>query len=159
MVCSSYISVSWWRHQMETFAVLLAICAGNSPVSGEFPAQRPVTQSFDVFFDLRLNERLSKQSLGWWFETPSHPLWRQNNDTFSTNQNFDSQRCPISHLNTLRPRQNCRHFTDDIFKCIFLNENVWISLKISLPFVPKFRINNIPALVIIMAWCQPGDKP
>ena len=46
---------SWWRHQMETFSALLAICAGNSPVIGEFPAQRPVTRSFDVFFDLRLN--------------------------------------------------------------------------------------------------------
>ena len=48
---------------METFSALLAICAGNSPVTREFPAQRPVTQSFDVFFDLRLNKRLSKQ---WW---------------------------------------------------------------------------------------------
>ena len=48
---------SWWRHQMETFSVLLAICAGNSPVPGEFPTQRPVTRSFDVFFDLRLNKR------------------------------------------------------------------------------------------------------
>ena len=46
---------SWWRHQMETFSTLLAICAGNSPVTGEFSTQRPVTQSFDVFFDLRLN--------------------------------------------------------------------------------------------------------
>ena len=44
---------------------------GNSPVAGEFPAQRPVTRSFDVFFDLRLNKRLGKQSWGWWFETPS----------------------------------------------------------------------------------------
>ena len=49
---------------MEAFSTLLAICAGNSPVPGEFPAQRPVTQSFDVFFDLCLNERLSKQSWG-----------------------------------------------------------------------------------------------
>ena len=48
----------WWRHPMETFSALLAICAGNSPVPGEFPAQRPVTRSFDVFFDLRLNKRL-----------------------------------------------------------------------------------------------------
>ena len=52
----------WWRHQMETFSALLAICAGNSPVTGEFHAQRPVTRSFDVFFDLRLHKRLSKQS-------------------------------------------------------------------------------------------------
>ena len=65
---------------METFSMLLAICAGNSPGTGEFPAQRPVTQSFDVFFDLRLNKRLSKQSWGWWFETPSRPLWRHRND-------------------------------------------------------------------------------
>ena len=59
----------WWRHQMETVSPLLAICAGNSSVTDEFPAQRPVTRSFDVFFDLRLNKRLSKQSWGWWFET------------------------------------------------------------------------------------------
>ena len=65
---------------METFSALLAICAGNSPASGEFPAQRPVTRSFDVFFDLSLNKRLRKQSWGWWFETLSHPLWRHCND-------------------------------------------------------------------------------
>ena len=53
--------------------------AGISPVPGEFHAQRPVTQSFDVFFDLRLNKRLSKQPWGWWFETPSWSLWRQCN--------------------------------------------------------------------------------
>ena len=74
------ISPSWWRHQMETFSALLAICAGNSPVPGEFPAQRPVTRSFAVFFDLRANKRLSKQWRGWWFETPSRPLWRHCND-------------------------------------------------------------------------------
>ena len=57
---------------METFSALLAICAGNSPVPGEFPTKRPVTRNFDVFFDLRPNKLLSKQSWGWWFETPSH---------------------------------------------------------------------------------------
>ena len=56
-------------------------CAGNSPVTGEFPTQRLVTRSFDVFFDLRLNKSLSKQSWGWWFETSSRPLWRHCNDT------------------------------------------------------------------------------
>ena len=69
----------WWRHQMEIFSASLAICAGNSPVPGEFPTQRPVTRSFDVFFDLRLNKQLSKQSWGWWFETLSGSLWRQCN--------------------------------------------------------------------------------
>ena len=62
-------------------------------------------------------------------------------------------------LNALRPRQNGRHFPCDIFKCIFFSENVWISLNISLRFVPNGPINNIPALVQIMAWCRPGDKP
>ena len=60
---------------------------------------------------------------------------------------------------TLKPRQNGRHFADDIFKWIFLNENVWIPIKFSVKFVPQGPINNIPALVQIMAWCRPGDKP
>ena len=62
-------------------------------------------------------------------------------------------------FNTLRSRQNGRHFADDIFKYIFLNQNVWIPNKISLKFVPKGQINNIPALVQIIPWCRPGDKP
>ena len=62
-------------------------------------------------------------------------------------------------FNTLRPSRNRRHFADDIFKCIFLNENVLISIKISLKYIPKGPINNIPALVQIMAWGRPGDKP
>ena len=62
-------------------------------------------------------------------------------------------------INTLRPRKNERHFADDIFKCIFVNENVWIPIKISMKFVPKGPINNIPALVQIMAWRCQGDKP
>ena len=68
-------SYPWWRPQMKTFSALLAICVGNSPVSGEFPAQRPVTWSFDVFFDLHLDGHL----WGWWLEIPSCPLWRQSN--------------------------------------------------------------------------------
>ena len=62
-------------------------------------------------------------------------------------------------LNTLRLGQNGRHFPDDIFKCIFLNENQWISIKMPLKFVPNVWISNIPALIQIMAWCRPGDKP
>ena len=65
----------------------------------------------------------------------------------------------MTSFNTLRPRQNGQHFADNILKCIFLNENVWIPVKISLNVVPKGPINNIPALVQIMAWRCPGDKP
>ena len=66
---------------------------------------------------------------------------------------------PYGSINTLRPRQNGRYFADDIFKCIFLIQNVWIPIKISLTFVPKGLINNISAMVQIMAWRRPGDKP
>ena len=79
--CASHSSrcnrVSCWHHQMETFSALRAIC--------EFPAHRPVTQSFDVFFDLRPNKRLSKQSWGWWFETPFRPPQRYHNDEINQN--------------------------------------------------------------------------
>ena len=78
--CTSLIQHTRWRHQMETFSALLALCAGISPVTGEFPSQRPVTRSFDVFCVLLLNKRLSKQSWGWWFETPSRSLWRHSNE-------------------------------------------------------------------------------
>ena len=93
---------------------LPAICAGNSPLTGEFPAQRPVTRSFDVFFDLRLNKRLSKQSWGWWFETPSRSLWRQSNGADVCSNQW--HRC-----NKLSSEQNGRYFADP-FSGILLRE-------------------------------------
>ena len=109
---------TWWRHQMETFSALLAICAGTSPASGEFPTQKPVTRSFDVFFDLCLNKCLRKQSWGWWFETLSRPLWRHCNEyqtssgtshivlqwmnlcSRNTASGFSSNRCSVSGSST-----------------------------------------------------------
>ena len=67
--------------------------------------------------------------------------------------------CPITWFNTLRPRQHGRYFPDDSFRCIFLSENIWIAINISLSFVPKGPIDNIPSLVQIMAWRRSGDKP
>ena len=64
---------AWWRHRMGTFSALLALCSRNSPVTGEFPAQRPVIRSFDVFF---LNQQLSKRWTRRWFESPLPSLWR-----------------------------------------------------------------------------------
>ena len=66
-----------WKHFPRYWPFVRGI--HRSPVPGEFPTQRPMTRSFDVFFDLRLNKRLSKQSWGWWFETLSRPLWRHRN--------------------------------------------------------------------------------
>ena len=106
----------WWRHQMETFSALLAICAANSPVPGEFPAQRPVTRIFGVFFDLRLNKRLRKQSWGCWFETLSRPLWRQRN----VGALFDIAKTKAVMAVFLAHWPNCNH------EC--LNETgVWMS--------------------------------
>ena len=74
---------NWCKIMMTSWngniSALLALCAVNSPVTDEFPSQRPVTRSFDVFFYLRLNKQLSKQSRRRWFETPLHPLWRHCN--------------------------------------------------------------------------------
>ena len=79
----SYIPPCTIFHMMTslngTFSALPAFCAGNSPVTGKVPSQRPMTRSIDVFFDMRLNKRLSKQSWGWWFETPSGWLWLWRN--------------------------------------------------------------------------------
>ena len=105
---------AWWRHQMEIFSALLAICAGNSPVPGEFPTQRPVTRSFDVFFDVHPNKRLSKQWWGWWFETPSCPLWRHRNGVSDVVASPDrcqcllpcSRRTPYCHRCCPRLRHN-----------------------------------------------------
>ena len=72
--------ITWWRHQMEKLSALLTLCAGNSPVTGEFPAKRPVTRSFDISFDLHQIKRLSKHLRGWWCKTLSRPLWRHCNE-------------------------------------------------------------------------------
>ena len=72
---SIYIYIKcWWRHQLETYSALLALCAGNIPVTGEFSSQRSVTRSFEVFFDPHSIKRLSKQSRCRWFGTPSRSL-------------------------------------------------------------------------------------
>ena len=100
-------------------------------------------------------------SLWYWMSN-----WSGNNEPSSSKRD-DTERWPgtgsivkisCKVFNTLRPIQNWRHFPDDMFKCIFLNENVWISIEISLKFFPTGPVNNIPAMVQIMAWRRPGDK-
>ena len=146
---------------METFSALLAICVGNLPVPGEFPAQRPVTRSFDVFFDLRLNKRLGKQSWGWWFETLSRPLWRHpNHNAILRHHGAVSQVCMFCKFNTMGQRQNGCHFaTDDILTFVFLYENCRSFIQTSLQFVPKGLIYNKPAFVQKNVWRRSGNKP
>ena len=128
---SWYHGDSWWRHQMETFSALLAICAGNSPVPGEFPTQRPVTRSF-VFFDLRLNKRLSKQSWGWWLETISRPLWRHRNviNTLSTDVKTHMQQ-----THELLSRKQLLQFT-------FLTRmHQYVAIRLSLTHYPTIQFS------------------
>ena len=118
-------TATWWRHQMEAFFALLALCAGNSPVTGEFPSQRPVKRSFDVFFYLPQNKRLSKQSRRRWFETLSRSLWCHCNDLFIFTRFTDISAWlegtgPISPQCSWIWWQNKKTHQSDWFHCVFL---------------------------------------
>ena len=89
MQTNSWLMITSHNNMMTSsygniFRFTYPLCYWNSPVTGEFPTQRSVTRSFDIFYDLLLNKRLSKQSWGWWFETPSRLLWRHCNEPAHT---------------------------------------------------------------------------
>ena len=105
----------------------------------------------------RVKRTIRHHWFGWWLGTEQAKSHYLNQSWLSLLTHVCTIRSQC--VNTSRPRQNGRHFPDDIFKYIFLNENVWISLKVSLKFVPKIPINNISVLVQIMVWRRPGDKP
>ena len=154
--------LEWWRHQMETFSALLAICAENSPVPGEFPAQRPVTRNFGVFLDLRPNKRLSKQSWGWWFETPSHPLWRHRNGIdcyYTTTQHSKSRNLRV----TLWPLGVVGHFEIVILKHILFISGSIICYEIAPIWMAEDPTDQKPSKPIpepmltqikVAIWCQ-----
>ena len=138
----------WWRHQMEAFSALLAICAGNSPVPGEFLTQRPVTQSFDAFFDLRPNKQLSKQWWSWWFETPSWSLWRHRNGLNVFQNMFKDYhsacRCPWKHQRRQALR---RHSTDCKVKTSFVS----CSINNFSIFEQKKDRQNLAYVIVILS--------
>ena len=117
------IGFKWWCYQMEIFSALLAVCEGNSPVTSKFPSQRPGTLSFGVFFDLRLNKRLSKQSRCWKFEMPSHPLWRHCNDMIIAG--IILHRAPANK----RQLYNVTSLAEPIHRMIFIDAT--LSLRVS----------------------------
>ena len=94
------LCITWWRHEMETFSALLAICADNSQVTGVFPTQRPISQSSEVFLALCMNKRLNKEWWGWWFEKLSRPFWRHCNgiSTSSMRQYIAESHCLALHI-------------------------------------------------------------
>ena len=137
---------------MDTLSALLALCEGYLPVTRGFPSQRPRNDELWYFLLLAWITYLTNSQVADWY------LNRSLQKKLGFYQIEEEFRLHFADINTLRPRQNGRHFADDIFKCILLNENVWIPNKISMKFVPKGPINNIPSLVQIMAWRRPGDK-
>ena len=124
----------WWRHQMETFSAPLAICARNSSATGEFPSQMPVTQSFDVFLDLRPNKRLSKLP---WFETPSGSVWRQRNDQFFLLICFSPHELMlVKALSTHRGWEKMAAISQAIFSSLFSCMKIfvfWLQYRWELP--------------------------
>ena len=144
---------------METFSALLAICAGNSPVTGEYHAQRPVTWSFDVFFDLRLNKRMSKQSWGWCFDTLSRPLWRHSNGNIFMNLFIRTDRvlrnCNCSHVTSnqiisqiflgkiIVPESKYEYYQPPCWKC-----TAHLSLLCEAPMFASAVISNIQFKII-----------
>ena len=117
--CALLALSSWWRHQTETFSVLLALCVGNLLDTGDSPSQRPVTRGFDVFFDLRLNKRFNKQPGGWWFETPSCSVWRHCNvgNKGQLSENICMTNATMSRSN----RRAAFYFVNIQFECLNLS--------------------------------------
>ena len=121
---------------MKTFFALLALCAGNLPVTGEFPSQRPVTRRFDVFIDQRLNKRLSRQLRRRWFETPSRSLWRHCNEFYKYSSNS-------SRLLLRGALQTIYIFIKDLrqhLPCIYINtdtNHMFIGLNFNVPVLLK----------------------
>ena len=113
--------------------------------------------------DIPIISRLGQQYWSQRFITTAHDMWSffdESTDFFQCcAQSGIWKKDEAASLNSLRPRQNGCHFADNTFKHIFLNENVCISIEISLKFVLKGPMNNMAAMVQIMAWRRPGDKP
>ena len=170
-----FVAQLWWRHQMETFCALQAICAGYSPVTGEFPAQRPVTRNFDVFFNLRLNKRLSKQSWGWWFETPSCSLWRHCNDValhfYRIRVKIGSSECTkkvrswfpskniMFSINTILHLLNCSFkenyfWYSDLMICIFVRNVHCLLITFGLWPYKTFQLSQKTITVVPSHECQ-----
>ena len=156
---------AWRRHQMGTFSVLLVICAGNSSVAAEFPAQRLVTWSFDVFFDLRLNKRLSKQSLGWWCETLSRPLWRHCNGSeyqwpcrwlcrwrFYYMCMYHHQLNTVFNPRPLRPKGYCRHLRLSVCPSVCLSVPIILVNTITQSVYPISPPNLLDGFNVALSW-------
>ena len=149
-ITNDSIWTTWWYDLMETLSALLALCAGNSPVPGEFLAQRPVTRSSDIFYDLRLIKRLSKQYWSWWFETPSRPLWRHSNE-------LHTDKVAICDCHNLWPCRVSQFMTqsvaicDNVKICILTTHIYSISKNILFIRLPYTNVRLIYRICLVTA--------
>ena len=146
---------------METFSAWLAICARNSPVTSEFPSQRPVTRGFDVFFDLCLNKQLSTQSWGLWFKTPSSSLLRNCND-FEYYQAMWLYKWLLCHpqwwcsLDTTRSEQIIMYCSgiNGYFKILtHFNNSVFGKIKTLITFSDTLRLRTVSKITSLNEHC------
>ena len=153
-------------------------CVGNSPFTNEFPSQRPVPRSFDVFFDLRLNKRLSERSWGWWIDTPSCSLWRHRNVT-KTRDRDKTGSCTLmwdgcnkyasrawitacilhclvgcNLLNSLAPEAFDYSLRFVNFKLISMMNILSIFCEIAIGWMSQNLTDHLSTLVQVMAWCR-----
>ena len=144
--CVEFIILAWWHHQMESFSTFLSICVGNSPVTGEFPAHRPVTWSLDAFFDLCLNKRLSKQSWGWWCEMPLCTSWRHCNLSHEYHYDLRCGHCDGVLI-------NCFCFLGDLHNKIMVINNLMLELYLTL--IKEWNL-TYSFWLIVMGWYHRG---
>ena len=160
------ISFMMTSSNSSIFRVTGLLC-GNSPVTGEFPAQRPVTRSFGVSFDLPLNQQLSKQWRHRWFETPSRALWRHCNDLMKfksltagrrscRSENFRCSDENCLRMTTLPIQWPTKFFILNLF---FSGNHSLYLIEITLKFVSEYQISDRSKLVRVMASCQTVGKP
>ena len=142
---------AWWRHQMETFSALLAICAGNSPVPGEFLAQRPVTRSFDVFFDLRV--------INGWVNNGEAGDLRRYRAHYDVTVMFVAKSWSMTSTNLPTLDKMNANFADDIFRGIFMNWIKSLVLWFEFHWSLFVRVQFTIILVWVIAWSRTGDKP
>ena len=135
----------WWRHQMKTFSVLLAVCEGNPPVTGGFPShKRPVTWSFAIFFDVGMGNRLSKQSKCGWFETPWPSLWRHS---IERNNRYSIITCKATEM----PAGDYVNFSVPAVEIVFTHID-WKQgscLLTGLTWIRAWVMNHVPAILRI----------
>ena len=137
--------ITWWCHETETFSALLALCAGNSAVTGEFFSQRPVTWSFGVFFDLTLNKWLTKQFICRWFEMPSCSLWRHCNERYMSQSGLNTESGKWQQLERINYGNCLKSFLKTFPKCVYFKSEIkWVISFVDDGQKPQFSVIFCP---------------